>query len=175
MRQIAKCALVALALLLCLIPQQSAGEKPSVDYRIAPLEQVKKIHALAKTGNDKGPTVTVMALGMQSEAGELSHMIVDDSLISPSYLQSQLALGFSSISWTDDDGAFTQGACDSQQECEDRTDELCEDAGHGGVKNVTVKITIHSDGSKTCSGNCENNGAIAFVTCGHQMNCVACL
>lgn len=58
---------------------------------------------------------------------------------------------------------FTFGACDSQQECEDEIDDLCEP--HDGVDASTVKITIFSDGSRNCSGDCNSNGAVAFVTC----------
>jgi hypothetical protein len=58
------------------------------------------------------------------------------------------------------------GACDSDAECEAETERMCKDAGHGGVKKPTVKITKHvnSDG-KTCSGDCEYDGAVAFVSC----------
>lgn len=57
------------------------------------------------------------------------------------------------------------GACDTDEECEDKTDEMCEDAGHGGVNEDSVTITMHADGGKTCSGDCQQNGAVAFVVC----------
>jgi hypothetical protein len=57
------------------------------------------------------------------------------------------------------------GTCDTDGECKDKIEELCKRDGHGGVKSDTVKIVVHADGSKTCSGDCKDNGAIAFVTC----------
>jgi len=65
-------------------------------------------------------------------------------------------------------------ACDSQGDCERRTDEMCNAAGHGGVKAQTVQITQLSDGTKTCSGDCQTSGATAFVTCGGSAYCVLC-
>jgi len=57
------------------------------------------------------------------------------------------------------------GACDSDDECEEEVDDMCEGAGHGGVTDGSVTITMHADGSKTCSGDCQQNGAVGFVIC----------
>ena len=58
------------------------------------------------------------------------------------------------------------GVCDSDAECKAKVKKLCKDAKHCGVKEGTVSITTHDNGSKTCSGDCSCNGAIAFVACG---------
>jgi hypothetical protein len=50
-------------------------------------------------------------------------------------------------------------------ECKKKTKQMCEDAGHCGVKEGTAKVIVHADGSRTCAGDCSCNGAIAFVTC----------
>ncbi len=68
----------------------------------------------------------------------------------------------SSMGWP----VIPEGDCSSDQECTDAMEEACTDAGHGGVQTDTVKIVTHADGSQTCSGDCEDNGAIAFVICG---------
>lgn len=57
------------------------------------------------------------------------------------------------------------GSCDSTADCEKKTKEMCEQAGHGGVKKNSAAVKDHGDGSKTCSANCQDNGAVAFVTC----------
>jgi len=33
------------------------------------------------------------------------------------------------------------------------------------VDEETVTVTLHADGSKTCSGDCSEGGAVAFITC----------
>ncbi len=65
---------------------------------------------------------------------------------------------------------FTMGACSSQQDCQDTTDEQCSEAGHGGVQADTVIITLHDDGAQTCSGECvggcNSNGCpVALTEC----------
>ena len=51
---------------------------------------------------------------------------------------------------------------------------MCDAAGHEGVRFETVAITVHADGTKTCSGDCESGNAIAFVTCGGSNDCYMC-
>jgi len=65
-----------------------------------------------------------------------------------------------------------QGSCDSTEECEAKTDEMCKDAGYAdGVDPDTVTITSHYSGSKTCSGDCAGTsdrgttGGVALVGC----------
>jgi hypothetical protein len=74
------------------------------------------------------------------------------------------------VSWPDPD---PHGACDSQQECEQKADDLCQDSGNGKVKPTTVKIATHTDGTKSCTGNCSANGAVAFITC-LKPECLLC-
>lgn len=57
------------------------------------------------------------------------------------------------------------GACDSLEECDEEMDQACTDSGNGGVDSETVELTTHDDGSITCSGDCLENGAVAFQTC----------
>lgn len=58
-----------------------------------------------------------------------------------------------------------RGACDSDEECHERADELCRAEGHGAAKELGAKITTdETTGSKTCSNECED-GAVAFVIC----------
>ncbi len=58
------------------------------------------------------------------------------------------------------------GACDSLSECEAELDTICSNAKHGGVDPKTVEITKHAnDDGKTCSGDCKQNGAVAFIDC----------
>jgi hypothetical protein len=56
-----------------------------------------------------------------------------------------------------------RGTCDTDDECEERLDDLCEEAGHGGADGGT--ITDLEGGDKMCSAPCELNGAWAFVIC----------
>ena len=56
-------------------------------------------------------------------------------------------------------------SCRSTADCERETTIMCNDAGHGGIKAGTARVVTHADGSKTCSADCEKNGAVAFVTC----------
>jgi hypothetical protein len=71
----------------------------------------------------------------------------------------------------EDDGsplwwAVPLDACASIEDCTDATEEMCKNAGHGGVQEDTVEITQHAnDSGATCSGDCDNNGAVAFVDC----------
>ncbi len=67
--------------------------------------------------------------------------------------------------WTFQAPIRTDGATDSQQECEDATDELCEDAGHGGSSGS--ELTATAQGGCTCSADCDENGAVAFVISGN--------
>ena len=59
------------------------------------------------------------------------------------------------------------GACDSEEECTDETDTMCEQAGHIGVDETTVEITEHvNDDGQTCSGDCaDGSGAVAIIDC----------
>jgi hypothetical protein len=58
------------------------------------------------------------------------------------------------------------GTCDNKAECQAETNRMCKEAGHGGVDKDSVEITKHAnDNGSTCSGDCQKNGAIAFITC----------
>lgn len=61
--------------------------------------------------------------------------------------------------------SLPESACDSDADCEKKTDKMCRAAGHGGIKEDSATVTTHVDGSKTCSADCSRNGAVAFVIC----------
>ena len=64
--------------------------------------------------------------------------------------------------WT----VLPQGTCDTDEECAKKIDSMCQAAGHGKLKKGTATRTKHvADNDTTCSGDCENNGAVGFVTC----------
>jgi hypothetical protein len=145
------------------VPSDADGDGAAalVDFRMAPLEQAKKINGHLRHRHGAGETMTVMAWDGK---GEGRHLILGRSGTDAARMTRRFARrGFHSVSWYDP--PRPAGSCDSQAECEAKTDEMCEDAGHGGVKKTTVSITVHIDGSKTCSGDCSSNGAVAFVTC----------
>jgi len=163
----------AIAIGVCLVlPQGSAtsgepppDEQPMVDFRMTPLEQAKKIHKMASSRTRSGVTMTVMTRGCGDGTEDRSHLIVDETTATRSYLQSRLFQADThSVSWSPI-RYRPNGACDSQSECRKKVEELCKGAGHRGAQSLTVTVTTHSDGSKTCSGDCKGNGAIAFVTC----------
>ncbi len=133
-----------------------------VDFRMAPLEQAKKISKQLQDRNGAGETLTVMI--PKPDSGR--HLIVSEANATPANLSGQLASGsFDSVSWYRRGEPSPDGACDSDEECEDETDEMCADAGHAGVDGETVTVTLHADGSSTCSGDCQQGGAVAFITC----------
>ena len=164
-------ALVLLVILLWspTVSSQSNGEG-LVDFRMAPLEQVKKISLHLQERNGAGEILTVMIRRATPDAGH--HLIISEADATAANLSSQLASGsFDSVSWyrrgerRPFDGPLPFGACDSDQECEEETDQMCADAGHGGVDEDSVMVVSHVDGSQTCSGDCLEGGAVAFVTC----------
>jgi len=161
------CLVIGLALVQASAWAHSDGnEGRLVDYRMAPLEQVKKINGQARTRDARAEEiVTVMSWDGE---GEGEHLILRGENATRETVRGLFKRGrFSSVSWNRlAPNPF--GTCDSQAECEKKTRELCEEAGHDGVKRATVSITTHSDGSKTCSGDCAANGAVAFVTCNPQ-------
>jgi hypothetical protein len=164
------CALaLSWASCLTLAMAQPANGLPMVDYRLAPLEQARKLHA-ARGGD--GPTMTIMNLRTSSTAGDYTHLILTDPVEIPLDVASQLR-SFDSVTWRPGGGVLSSSACDSQAACERRTDEMCDAAGHGGVVSSTVHVAQNTDGTRTCSGNCQTAGAIAFVTCGAS-NCLLC-
>lgn len=57
------------------------------------------------------------------------------------------------------------GACDSQEDCEDAMDAACTGSNNGGVDSETVMVATAADGSQVCSGDCNENDAIAFEIC----------
>jgi hypothetical protein len=138
---------------------------PWVDFRMTPIEQAKKIDAALRERAGGGVTHTVMAGWSGDLSGERQHLVVDASRATPAYVSTILAsAGVDSVSWLDR-GSEAQGACDSDAECRKKTEEMCQKLGNGGVKEGTVKVTVHVDGSKTCSGDCSQGGAVAFITC----------
>lgn len=129
-----------------------------VDFRMAPLEQAKKINQLMQARHGSGETLTVMAW---NGVGDGRHMILPAP---PADLAERFGSGVDSVSWPAQ-VQTPKGTCDSRRECEQRTREMCEQAGHGGVNEATVTVTLHADGSQTCSADCTANGAVAMVTC----------
>jgi hypothetical protein len=162
-------AIFVLGLVVVQAPVASEGDREAagpalVDFRMAPLEQVKKINAQVRSrAGEASETLTIMTLDGE---GEGEHVILTGSAPPPASRVRALSAArrFDSVSWRHRANQ-PLGSCDSQKECERKTEEMCEDAGHGGVKKSTVTLITHADGSKTCSGNCNSNGAVAFVTC----------
>lgn len=56
------------------------------------------------------------------------------------------------------------GSCDDKASCKAKADKMCKDAGLGAAKAGTESVTSMSDGSKTCTADCERGGT-AVVTC----------
>ena len=175
MRNSPRLAIYPLALVLLVVlwsptvSSQSDGND-LVDFRMAPLEQVKKISLHLRERNGAGETLTVMIPRATPDAGH--HLIIREADATSANVSGQLASGsFDSVSWfrrserRPFDGPLPFGACDSQQDCEDETEIMCADAGHEGVDEDSVTIVSHLDGSSTCSGDCLEGGAVAFVTC----------
>lgn len=169
MRNPLRLAIYPMALLLLVVFWSSTVSSQSswdgmVDFRMAPLEQVKKISLQLRARNGAGESLTVMIPRAVSDAGH--HLIISEANATPANVRGQLASGsFDSVSWFRRGEPRPFSACDSQEECEDETDEMCDDAGHEGVDAETVTVTLHADGSQTCSGDCNEGGAVAFVTC----------
>ena len=136
-----------------------AGDPAMVDFRMAPLEQVKKINQALVARHGSGETRTLMLLG---NVGEGQHMIISRADSEAGAPAGRLA-GLDSVSWYVP--PETKGSCDSLTTCEEKVAEMCTKAGYGGVKKATVTVTVHADGSKTCSGDCSGSSAVAFVTC----------
>lgn len=154
------------SLVLVQAPVASEGEENAapamVDFRMAPLEQVKKISRHMRDRDGAGETMTVMCW---DGVGEGRHIIIDPRRATPENIRGRLtSRSFDSVSWHRRSNR-PLGSCDSQEDCADKTEEMCKAAGHDGVDRDSVTITQHADGSKTCSGNCNSNGAVAFVTC----------
>jgi hypothetical protein len=169
-----RCLLVALGAscaAFAAIPEaQPAPEGPLVDYRMTALEQARRIHAVMSERQDRGATMTVMRL-RDDPAGDYHHIVLAPGQATPDNVREQLFRpGVDGVSW---DEPRPLGACDSQRECEQKTNDLCENSGNGKVKPTTVRITTHTDGSKSCSGDCSANGAAAFVNC-HPAACLLC-
>ena len=157
---------IVLGLVVAQAPIASEGERKAaselVDFRMAPLEQVKKINALLRERTDGAETLTIMTWDGQ---GEGEHIVLATNRNTQTKVRALTAKRrFDSVSWSHRANR-PYGTCDSQSECERKTDEMCSDAGHTGVNKPTVRIVTHADGSKTCSGDCDANGAVAFVTC----------
>ena len=157
-------ALVLLVVLLSSTVSSQSNGKGMVDFRMAPLEQVKKISLHLWKRNGAGETLTVMIPRATRDAGH--HLIISEANATSANVSGQLTSGsFDSVSWFRRGAPRPFGACDSDEECEDETDQMCADAGHEGVDEETVTVTVHADGSSTCSGDCLQGGAVAFVSC----------
>ena len=157
-------ALVLLVVVLSPTVSSQSNGQGMVDFRMAPLEQVKKISLQLWERNGAGENLTVMIPRATRDAGH--HLIIGEANATSANVSGQLASGsFDSVSWYRRGERRPFGACDSEEECEDETDEMCADAGHEGVDDETVTVTVHADGSQTCSGDCLQGGAVAFVTC----------
>ena len=165
MRNLSKLAIYpsVFVLLVLLGSSPVAAQAPGsamVDFRMSPLEQTKKISAQLHERHGAGESLTVMVPPAAGDSGR--HLILAQP---PAGMSSQVAgTSFDSVSWhRPQPRPF--GACDSQEECAAETDDMCENAGHQGVDEETVTVTVHADGSKTCSGDCSEGGAVAFITC----------
>ncbi len=157
-------ALVLLVVLLSPTVSSQSNGKGMVDFRMAPLEQVKKISLQLRERNGAGETLTVMIPRAAPDAGH--HLIIAEADATSANVSGQLASGsFDSVSWFRRGAPRPFGACDSDEECEEETDEMCADAGHEGVDDATVSIVNHADGSSTCAGDCLAGGAVAFISC----------
>jgi len=162
--------LVGVVLLATPVAYGDRSDTPGlVDYRISTLEQAKKVNGLLQGRHGAGETRTVMQSTGEGD-GDGRHLIVASSEAAQPLLQQQLGASVDSVSWFEERETTPApwrplGSCDSEEECEQATDSMCEDAGHDGVDGDSVTITVHLDGSKTCSGDCESNGAVALVTC----------
>ncbi len=144
-----------------------ASTSHQIDFRMTPLEQAKKINGRLNAAREGGFSYTIMNASART-VSDPRHMIVGAEYATSPILNSQLhaSTGIDSVSWwIPRKKPRVRGACDSDEECEQETGDMCESAGHGGVQDYSVSITTHEDGSKTCSGDCEENGAVAFVTC----------
>jgi hypothetical protein len=157
---------LVLGILVAQAPVASEGERKAaselVDFRMAPLEQVKKINTHLRERTDGADTLTIMTWDGQGEGEHI--VLAGDRNIQTRVRALTAKRRFDSVSWSHRANR-PYGTCDSQAECERKTDEMCDDAGHGGVNKPTVRVITHADGSKTCSGDCDANGAVAFVTC----------
>jgi hypothetical protein len=162
--------MVVVGLVLVQAPVASEGDREDatarpVDFRMAPLEQAKKINRHLRDRAGATETMTVMTW---DGLGDGRHIIVDPARATSAEIRERVASGrFDSVSWHHR-ARRPLGSCDSQQDCEQKTEQMCKDAGHDGVDEETVQVTTHVDGSKTCSGDCNSNGAVAFVTCNPQ-------
>lgn len=138
--------------------ESAVGGSRMVDFRMAPLEQAKKINQVLRQRHGSGETWTLM---VWDRVGDGEHLILAQK---PKQLPQAFSGGIDSVSWhrAPQDPS---GTCDSNAECEEKTREMCEDAGHDGVNEATVTVTLHADGSQTCSADCTSNGAVAMVTC----------
>ncbi len=144
-----------------------ASTSQMVDFRMTPLEQAKKINGRLNAARETGFSYTIMNASARTVA-DPRHMIVGAEYATSPILTSQLhaSTGIDSVSWWRPRlRPRLHGACDSDAECEQETGDMCASAGHGGVQDDTIEISTHDDGSKTCSGDCQENGAVAFVTC----------
>jgi len=167
-------ALGAFGLTLTL-SQAADRTRPMIDYRFTPLEQARKLHMIGNDSDRPRDTMTVMNVMRDADLRDFNHMVVPATLATPANLPGQLG-GLDGVTWRDDDDGYQTGssACDSTSDCENRTGEMCSAAGHAGVVASTVQITMHQDGSKTCSGDCQSGDAVAFVTCGGAAGCSLC-
>lgn len=59
-------------------------------------------------------------------------------------------------------GNVALGATSSVEECSEETDDLCEQAGHGGSSGA--ELTDTAQGGCTCSADCDQHDAVAFVS-----------
>ena len=150
------------------VSQQGAEELTagSVDFRMTSLEQVKKIAGHIRARQGAGVTRTVMNGWSAEKAEDRQHLIISPATATPAYIQNRLSGGqFDSVTWSTPVRILPLGSCDSQGDCQAKTDQMCKNAGHDGVDSTSVEVSTNIDGSKTCSGDCNANGAVAFVTC----------
>ena len=55
-------------------------------------------------------------------------------------------------------------ATDTEEECGEETTTMCEDSGNGGTENHEPELTDTEQGGCTCSQECDQNGAVAFIS-----------
>ncbi len=74
------------------------------------------------------------------------------------------ANGFSIVWQEPPTGYAFCAATDSVEECTAALDTACAEAGHGGVSGGSVTLAEGTDGCMTCSGDCTQHSAVAFIT-----------
>jgi hypothetical protein len=151
--------LLILLLVVGLAPAATFAED-SVDLVQKHIEQVRH-----QTGNARG-----LGFVQRDEDGDLVTVFVR----APRSIGDRSGMFHDPSNWLAEAGPgplVPTGACDTLAECKAKVKRLCEDYDHGTLKPGTEEIVVHAEGGgKTCSGDCTQDGAVAFVTCDAKPN-----